>query len=129
MRKLLCIAVLCAVLVGCTWADVERNATTTETLATKGAEVSGASTPVTGAYGTLAMGVLTALGYAAGAVRQFAKGRVKAQKLAKAAVAAAEATNGGGAAVSTAAALHGVGPEIAEAYADAVKTGTAKPKG
>lgn len=122
MKKFILIAALVFV-VGCTeddWEKVEKGAAKVQTGASTGQEIATVSTPWTGQYGLLASTVLGAFGTIAGAVKAFAANRKK-EKLAKAAVIAADVKPGVGEDLNNAAALLNVGEEIRAAYEAMVK--------
>ena len=127
MKKVFVSLVLCLVVAGCTWEDVENNAEKVQGGAATTSEVAAVTSPFTGPYGPLVGTVAGAVGTIAGAVAAFARAR-QARNAAKAAVIAAEKVPGGGAALIEASSKTGVSTLITAAYEAASAAGLVKPK-
>jgi len=118
MKHLLVIAMIAAILTGCTWAEVEKGATGVSSGAEKVELVSTAVGPYTQGYGGLVAALSSAVSVGALALARFAK--KKKDQVAQAAVEAANETDGGGQALVNAAVSNGVAGDIRKIY-NAVK--------
>jgi hypothetical protein len=115
MMRYLLAATMVLILSGCTWEDVENNANSTQAGASKVEIVGVALSPYTNGYGGLVAAIAGGVSGIAGAVSAFAANK-KRQKIARAAVEAADALPAGGRTLVDAALVHGVADELNAIY-------------
>jgi len=113
-KTMVLFAVIAVLVVGCDWADVEKNAKAVGDVSGKVEVVGVATSPYTAGYGGLVGQIAGGIGVIALSLANFAKGK-KIKAIAKAAVEAADAVDGGGKAISSTSKANNVAPIIKSA--------------